>query len=46
MQLAWVGEFFVREKYFEGNKVLIGFTVFVGFSARFQSCCGRLCGWR
>ena len=31
MQFAWVGAFFVPEKYFAGNKVLIFMAVFVGF---------------
>jgi len=35
MQLAWVGAFFVSEKYFAGNKVLIFMAVFVGFQALF-----------
>jgi uncharacterized membrane protein len=34
-QLAWVGAFFVSEKYFSGNKVLIFMAVFVGFQALF-----------
>ena len=35
MQLAWVGAFFVPEKYFAGNKVLIFMAVFVWFQALF-----------
>src|SRR5262249_40547219 len=35
MQFAWVGAFFVPEKYFAGNKVLIFMAVFVGFQALF-----------
>src|SRR5499427_3815404 len=35
MQLAWVGAFFVSEKYFAGNKLLIFMAVFVGFQALF-----------
>jgi uncharacterized membrane protein len=35
MQLAWVGAFFVQEKYFAGNKVFIFMAVFVGFQALF-----------
>jgi uncharacterized membrane protein len=35
MQFAWVSAFFVPEKYFAGNKVLIFMTVFVGFQALF-----------
>src|SRR6266478_2033103 len=35
MQFAWVGAFFVSEKYFAGNRVLIFMAVFVGFQALF-----------
>ena len=35
MQFAWVDAFFVPEKYFAGNKVLIFMAVFVGFQALF-----------
>src|SRR5947207_453650 len=35
MQFAWVGAFFVPEKYFAGNRVLIFMAVFVGFQALF-----------
>ena len=35
MQFAWVGAFFVSEKYFAGNKVLIFMAVFIGFQALF-----------
>lgn len=35
MQLAWVSAFFVPEKYFAGDKVLIFMAVFVGFQALF-----------
>jgi len=35
MQIAWVGAFFVPEKYFAGNRVLIFMAVFVGFQALF-----------
>src|SRR6476661_972615 len=31
MQFAWVGTFFVSEKYFAGNKVLVVMAVFAGF---------------
>src|SRR6476661_404783 len=31
MQFAWVGTFFVPEKYFAGNKVLVVMAVFAGF---------------
>ncbi len=33
MQIAWVGEFFVSEKYFAGNKILIALAVLLGFDA-------------
>ena len=35
MQFAWVGAFFVPEKYFAGNRVLIFMAVFIGFQALF-----------
>jgi uncharacterized membrane protein len=35
MQLAWVGAFFVPEKYFAGNKILIFMAVFVWFQTLF-----------
>ena len=35
MQFAWVDAYFVPEKYFAGNKVLIFMAVFVGFQALF-----------
>ena len=33
MQIGWVGEFFVSEKYFAGNKILIALAVLLGFNA-------------
>jgi hypothetical protein len=33
MQIGWVGEFFVAEKYFEGNKILVALAVLLGFNA-------------
>lgn len=33
LQIAWAGEFFVREKYFEGNKIYIALAVLLGFVA-------------
>ena len=33
MQIGWAGEFFVSEKYFEGNKILIALAVLLGFNA-------------
>ena len=35
VQFAWVAAFFVPEKYFAGNKVLIFMAVFAGFQALF-----------
>jgi uncharacterized membrane protein len=35
MQFAWVGAFFVPQKYFADNKVLIFMAAFVGFQALF-----------
>jgi hypothetical protein len=35
MQFAWITTFFVSEKYFLGNKVLIAMAVFVGFQGLF-----------
>ena len=35
MQFAWVGAFFIPEKYFVGNRVLVFMAVFVGFQGLF-----------
>ena len=35
MQIAWVAAFFVPEKYFTGNKVLLFMAVFTGFQVLF-----------
>jgi Predicted membrane protein (DUF2339) len=35
MQFAWITTFFIPEKYFLGNKVLIAMAVFVGFQGLF-----------
>ena len=35
MQFAWITTFFVPEKYFTGNKVLVVMAVFAGFQALF-----------
>ena len=35
MQIGWAGKFFVSEKYFEGNKILIALGVLLGFNALF-----------
>src|SRR5437879_3441655 len=53
MQIAWVGTFFVPEKYFAGSKVLVVMAVFAGFQGLFlaavtwwkigrASCCDGL----
>ena len=33
MQIGWAGKFFEREKYFEGNKILVALAVLLGFNA-------------
>jgi hypothetical protein len=33
MQIAWASEFFVKEKYFEGDKILIPMAILAGFNA-------------
>lgn len=33
MQIAWAGDFFVKEKYFEGNKIYIALAILLGFIA-------------
>src|SRR5438874_343938 len=35
MQLAWITTFFVPEKYFDGNRVLVAMAVFAGFQGLF-----------
>jgi uncharacterized membrane protein len=35
MQVGWAAQFFVRERYYEDNKVLIALAVFLGFSLLF-----------
>src|SRR5438552_2257904 len=35
MQIGWIGTFFVPEKYFAGNKVLVVMAVFAGFQGLF-----------
>jgi uncharacterized membrane protein len=32
IQVGWIGKFFVSEKYFEGNKILIALAVLLGFN--------------
>src|SRR5205823_4047821 len=34
-QIGWIGTFFVPEKYFAGNKVIVVMAVFAGFQALF-----------
>ena len=40
MQLSWIATFFVPEKYFAGNKVLVVMAVFAGFQALFLAAVG------
>jgi hypothetical protein len=40
MQFAWVTTFFVPEKYFAGNKVLVAMAVFAGFQGLFLAAVG------
>jgi len=40
MQFAWITTFFVPEKYFLGNKVLIAMAVFAGFQGLFLAAVG------
>ncbi len=35
MQIGWADKFFVSEKYFEGNKILVALGVLLGFNALF-----------
>jgi hypothetical protein len=37
MQIGWVEKFFVSEKYFGGNKILVALGVLLGFNALFLS---------
>src|SRR6476469_9628267 len=41
MQFAWVDAYFVPEKYFAGNKVLIFMVAFIGFQALFLAAAAR-----
>ena len=38
MQIAWVGNFFLHEHYFTGNKTLIPMAVFLAFEILFLIC--------
>jgi uncharacterized membrane protein len=40
MQFAWITTFFVPEKYFVGNKVLVAMAVFAGFEGLFLAAAG------
>ncbi|MGA9725719.1 MAG: DUF2339 domain-containing protein, partial [Candidatus Binatus sp.] len=46
MQISWAGEFFVSEKYFEGNKILIALAVLLGFNALFLAANWWAKTWR
>src|SRR6185437_2509494 len=37
MQIAWVGNFFLREKYFLANRVLVPMSVFLAFELLFTA---------
>ncbi|HZA38565.1 MAG TPA: DUF2339 domain-containing protein [Candidatus Baltobacteraceae bacterium] len=37
MQVGWVGQFFLREHYFLGNKVLVPMAIFLGFEFLFSA---------
>ena len=41
MELSWMGEFFVRERYFEGNRILVALAVFAGFAGLFNAAWWR-----
>jgi uncharacterized membrane protein len=40
MQIAWVTQFFLREQYFLGNKVLVPMAIFLGFEFLFCTALG------
>ena len=40
MQIAWVTQFFLREQYFLGNKVLVPMAIFLGFELLFCAASG------
>ena len=46
MQISWAGEFFVSEKYFDGNKILIALAVLIGFNALFLAANWWAKTWR
>src|SRR6266536_2646892 len=35
MQIAWISQFFLREEYFLGNRVLVAMAIFLGFELLF-----------
>lgn len=37
LQIGWVSEFFIREKYFEGDKIFVALAVFLTFSALYPA---------
>jgi predicted membrane protein DUF2339 len=46
MEISWAGEFFISEKYFEGNKILIALAVLLGFNALFLAANWSAKIWR
>jgi hypothetical protein len=46
MEISWAGEFFVSEKYFEGNKILIALAVLLSFNALFLAANWWAKTWR
>ena len=46
MEISWAGEFFISEKYFEGNKILIALAVLLGFNALFLAANWWAKTWR
>jgi uncharacterized membrane protein len=40
MQIGWAAEFFVRERYFEGNKIFVALAVLFGFNALYLAGTG------
>jgi hypothetical protein len=41
MQIGWADKFFIAEKYFEGNKILIALGVLLGFTAMYVAAAWR-----
>jgi hypothetical protein len=39
MEMGWVQSFFISERYFEGNKILIALGVLLGFNALYLAAC-------